>query len=276
MYHTLRMNQHLNLIGRYAEEPLRLRHLEALVHQGCRVDGNLGSHIPSRMLEGISCRHLLQLLMGIVAERTSRTSQENLVYLIVILAYQTLEDGTMLTIHWKDRRMILLCQSTNQFTCHYQGFLVGKTYLLASLDGVDGWFQTREAHHGGKHHIDRGSLYDVAKSLSTCIYLNIRFIAQQVLQLFVMCLIGDNNGSWMKLTSLCSKFLHSVVGCQAIYLIEVAMLLDDIQSLGADASGRTENTYLLFLHHFFISRVNAPLNRCLIPYYIYKGLICSL
>ena len=151
--------------------------------------------------------------------------------------------------------MILLCQSTNQFTCHYQGFLVGKTYLLASLDGVDGWFQTREAYHGGKHHIDRVSLYDVAKSLSTCIYLNIRFIAQQVLQLFVMCLIGNHHCGRMESVSLLCQFHHSVVGCQAIHLVEVTMLLDDIQSLSAYASGRTENTYLLFLHHFLFSWV---------------------
>ena len=46
----LRMDEYLYLIGRYTEEPLRLYHLKALVHQRCGVDGDLGPHVPCRML----------------------------------------------------------------------------------------------------------------------------------------------------------------------------------------------------------------------------------
>ncbi len=122
MHHALRMDEHLYLVGRYAEKPLRFRHLKSLVHEGSRVDGYLGAHIPGRMLEGISCRHLLQLLVGKIAERSARTGKENLVDLVLILAHQTLEDGTMFTIYREDRRMILLSQLTDRVHLPQRGF----------------------------------------------------------------------------------------------------------------------------------------------------------
>ena len=76
MHDALRMNQHLYLLGRNAKEPLCLCHLKTLVHQGCGIDGNLGTHIPGRMLEGIGSSYLLQLLVGKVAERTARAGEE--------------------------------------------------------------------------------------------------------------------------------------------------------------------------------------------------------
>ena len=114
---------------------------------------------------------------------------------------------------------------------------------------MDGWFQSREAHHRGKHHVDRISLHDVAESLCTCIDLDVRFVAEQILQFLIKCLIGDDDGSRMKLVRLGSQFLHTMVGSEAIDLVKVAMLFDDIQRLCADASRRTENTYLLFFHY---------------------------
>lgn len=246
MYHALRMDEHLYLVSRYAEKPLRFSHLKSLVHEGSGVDGYLGAHIPGRMLEGIGCRHLLQLLVGEIAERSARTGKEYLVDLVLILAHQALEDSAMFAIHREDRRMILLSQLADEFTCHNEGFLIGQTDFLAGLDGMDGWFQSREAHHRGKHHVDRISLHDVAESLCTCIDLDVRFVAEQILQFLIKCLIGDDDGSRMKLVRLGSQFLHTMVGSEAIDLVKVAMLFDDIQRLCADASRRTENTYLLF------------------------------
>ena len=248
MHNALRMDKHLYLISRNPEEPFSFCHLEALVHERSRIDGYLGAHIPGRMLEGIGSSHLLQLLVGIIAERTARTGQKNLLHLVVALTHQTLEDGTMLAVNREDRHMIFLCKIADQLTRYHQRFLVGKTYLLTRLDGMDGWFQAREAYHGSQHHIDRLSLYDIAKRLSTGINLDIRLITEHILQLLVASLIGYDHSSRMELASLLGKFLHSVVGGEAIYLVKVTVLLDDIKRLCTDTSRRTENTYLLFLH----------------------------
>ena len=47
----LRVNDHIDLIGRHAEQPVCLDHLQAFVHQGRRVDRDLASHPPRRMLQ---------------------------------------------------------------------------------------------------------------------------------------------------------------------------------------------------------------------------------
>ena len=248
MYDALWMNQHLNLLGRNAEEPLSLCHLETLVHQRRRINGNLGAHIPGRMLQRIGSGNLLQLLVGKVAERTARAGKEELLYLVITLAHQTLEDGAVLAIHRKDRHMVFLGKIADQLTSHHQGLLVGKTDLLASLDGMDGWLQTGKTYHGCKHHINRLCLHDIAERLGTGIDLDIRFITEQILQLVIMRLIGNHYSSRMELMRLLGKLLHPVIGGKAIYLVKVAVLLDDIQRLCANTSRRTENTYLLF--HF--------------------------
>ena len=62
VYDRLRMNQHLNLIGFYPEEPFGFNDLEALVHHRSRVDGDLGTHIPCGVPQGISLRHVSDFL----------------------------------------------------------------------------------------------------------------------------------------------------------------------------------------------------------------------
>ncbi len=96
----------------------------------------------------------LQLLVGEDCERSARTVRY-LVDFVLILAHQTLEDGAMFAIHREDRRMILLSQLADEFTCHNEGFPYSQTDFLAGLDGMDGWFQSREAHHRGKRHLDQ-------------------------------------------------------------------------------------------------------------------------
>ena len=68
---ALRMDQHLYLIGFDAEEPFGLDHLETLVHHRGRVDGDLGTHVPCRVLQGVGLRHVGDLLHRLQTERTA-------------------------------------------------------------------------------------------------------------------------------------------------------------------------------------------------------------
>ena len=49
----LRVNDDVDFVGADAEQPVRLDHLESLVHQRRRVDGDLAAHPPRRMLQRI-------------------------------------------------------------------------------------------------------------------------------------------------------------------------------------------------------------------------------
>ena len=89
------------------------------------------------MAERIGSSYLSQLLHGVMAERSARAGEQYLVYLVVVLAHQALEDGTVLAVDRQDGRMILLGLTAYQFASHDEGLLVGKTDLLAGLDGMD-------------------------------------------------------------------------------------------------------------------------------------------
>lgn len=71
MHDALRMHKHLDAVGFDAEEPLGFDDLEALVHQRSRVDGNLGAHGPSGVLEGVGGSDRAELLVGEGAEGTA-------------------------------------------------------------------------------------------------------------------------------------------------------------------------------------------------------------
>ena len=152
--YRLRMNQHLDLVGIDTEKPFSLDDLESLVHHRRRVDGDLRSHVPCGMAQGIILSHLLQLLASEQAERASTCREQNLLYLIVALTHNALENGGMLTIHRQYRSMVFLCQLAYQCTSHNKRFLVGETDGLASLYGMYRRRETGKAHHSGENHID--------------------------------------------------------------------------------------------------------------------------
>ena len=233
MHDALRMDEHLYPIGINTEEPLSLDNLKALVHHRGRVDCYLCAHIPCRMLEGIGCCHGLHLLKGELTERTARSREKDFLNLILMVAHKTLEDCRMFRINRKDRCMILLCKSHDKFSCHNEGFLVGKTNLLTSLYSMDCWVKTSETHHGGEYHVDRFSLYDIAESLCTGIDLDVRTIVEESLQLLILILIGDDHGSRTELTSLLGKQFHLIISSKTVSLKTLAVLFDDFKSLSA-------------------------------------------
>ena len=53
---------HVDLIRRHAEQPVRLDHLEALVHQRRRIDRDLPPHPPGRMLQRVGRGHVSSAL----------------------------------------------------------------------------------------------------------------------------------------------------------------------------------------------------------------------
>jgi hypothetical protein len=52
----LRMDEHLELVGREPEQVMRLDEFEALVHEGRRIDVDLGAHRPGRVAGGLDRR----------------------------------------------------------------------------------------------------------------------------------------------------------------------------------------------------------------------------
>ena len=125
MNNRLWMYQYLYLLGIDTEEPLGLNHFEALVHHRSRINGNLCAHIPGRMFQSISLRHVGYLLHRLQTERTAGSRQQDLFYRVHVLAHKTLEDGRVLAVDGQDGGVILLGQLQNQLASHHQRLLIG-------------------------------------------------------------------------------------------------------------------------------------------------------
>ena len=90
------------------------------------------------MAQGIGLSHRLQLFHIEVTERTATGSQQYLLNGIVVLAYQTLEDGGVFAVDRQDGRVVLLSQLQNQFASYHQCLLVGQGNGFVGLDGMNG------------------------------------------------------------------------------------------------------------------------------------------
>ena len=91
---TLALDNDLNFLRRQTEQPHSLDELEALIHQGGAVDGDLCTHVPVGMLEGIGLG-LAPQLFGLHAEEGAAGGrQQNFGQALgALLILQALEDG---------------------------------------------------------------------------------------------------------------------------------------------------------------------------------------
>ena len=169
---ALWVDSHLNLVSSHIEQPSSLDYLKAFVHHRCRVDGDLGSHIPVWMFQCLCRCHVAHLLVAESTERTATCRDDELVDRVVYLALQALEDCRMFAIDWENRHMIVGNELLYETTCHYERFLVGKGYGLVRLDSRDRRTQARKPHHGGYDDVDRLCLHHLTQGIGTSPHLD--------------------------------------------------------------------------------------------------------
>ena len=129
--------------------------------------------------------------------------------------------------------MVLLCQLQDKFTGNYQRLLVGQRNGLTGLDGMDGRRESGKAYHSRQYHVDRAGLHNFVEGLLAGIDLHVGQVAHQLLQFVQPLFVGYDDGSRFELVSLLCQQFYLVVGSQTVYLVHVAMLLDDLKSLCA-------------------------------------------
>ena len=134
--------------------------------------------------------------------------------------------------------MVFLRQGTDKFAGHNQCFFVGKTYLLTGFDGMYSGRKSRKTDHSSKHHVYRTGLYNLVECLFTGVYLNICEVFEQRAKLLVVRFVGDNHGSWPEFACLLCELFHAVVGRKAIDFVKIRVLIDDVECLRTDRTGR--------------------------------------
>ena len=105
-----------------------LNALQALVHEGGGVDGDLGAHGPRGMCEGIGTRHAVELVARAAKKRTARAGEPNTMSLAWVLPQIALEDGGVLRVDWN--KLARLRQRHKQVATDDEGLLVGKGKAL--------------------------------------------------------------------------------------------------------------------------------------------------
>ena len=132
---ALPLDNDLDLILRQTEEPRGLDQLKTLVHQGSRVDRDLGTHIPVGVLEGIRLRLGAQLLGAHTEERPAGGGQQDLFQRFgAVLILQALEDGAVLTVHRQQVDTVFLDGIGHQMSAGDKALLVGQRQIMAALD----------------------------------------------------------------------------------------------------------------------------------------------
>lgn len=126
--------------------------------------------------------------------------------------------------------MVLGHQAKDELTGDDKRFLVGQADLLAGLNGVDGRYQTCKAHHRSQHGIYRSGLHDFFQSFLSRIDFDVGTVRKRGLQFLVVILIGDDHSGRIELSGLCGQLLHTVVRREAVDLIAVGVLGDDVKS----------------------------------------------
>src|SRR5215471_10855334 len=96
------MNGDRDLVGGESEKPARLDYLEALVHQGCGVYGDLGPHLPGRVSKCLVDGSGLHLFKGCEPKRTPGCSKDEPFDFVILLAAQALVQCIMLAVDGKE------------------------------------------------------------------------------------------------------------------------------------------------------------------------------
>ena len=121
--------------ARHAEQPVRLDHLEPLVHQRRRIDRDLPAHPPGRMLQRVGRRSPLR----VPTPARPRNGPPEAVrieppHLGAVAAVQALVDGVVLAVDRQDRDAAPARRLGDDAAGHHEHFLVGERDRLAVLD----------------------------------------------------------------------------------------------------------------------------------------------
>src|SRR5690606_6469582 len=122
-----------------AEQLVGLDHLQALVHQGGGIDGDLGAHHPRGVLEGIRLGDGDEVGLRALAERAARGGKLQEIDLVDGTSRETLEDGGMLRIDGDETGFRVAAQrGVDQIAGHHHAFLVGQADGFSVADGFQG------------------------------------------------------------------------------------------------------------------------------------------
>ena len=134
--------------------------------------GDFGPHRPVGMIESLFYGDVLHLPACECAERPTACRQKNLAGFRHFFAVKTLEYGRMLRIDGEKLHTMLPDEGRYDGTSDHESLLIGQSYGLATLYGVDCREQSAVSDESGEHNIDIVGASGVSQSLLTAFNFN--------------------------------------------------------------------------------------------------------
>jgi hypothetical protein len=163
----LGMNDHVDPLVGCPEEMVGLHHLEALVHQGRRIDRDLAAHRPGRMVQGLLDGYIAQFVPRASAEGPAAGGDREPVDRAGRLPGDQLVQGRVLGVDRHDPRPGCLCERADELTAHDQGLLVGKSQVDPLPQRRDGRTESGRADECVQHQVGFGFDDQAHESLGT-------------------------------------------------------------------------------------------------------------
>ncbi|RIH90337.1 hypothetical protein Mgrana_03258 [Meiothermus granaticius NBRC 107808] len=219
------------------EQLNRLQHFQPLVKQRRGVNGDLGPHLPARMVEGLG-RGYPGKVGGFAQKRPPGRGQNQLGHALKRLADQGLEQGRVLRIHRQDLSPALPGFLPQQGPRRHHALLVGQGHPAPRLYRSPHPRQPSQAWDGRYHHLSGmgGDLFGWEH----------REAGKAVLQLSPQGFIGRDNLR-AKLGDLPGQGLEVSPRGQPHHPIPPPTA--DLEGLLTDAAGRAQNDHPLRIPH---------------------------
>ena len=234
----LRVDHHVDPVVVDPEQLVRLDHLEALVHQGRRVDGDLLAHGPGGMVQRRLHGHGRQFVCRTTAERPTGSRQDDVGDpFIHVVGSQALVDGAVLAVDRQQFGPRGGPDPLDHRACGDQGLLVGQAQALPSGKGRQGDREACEADHpvdghlrddsGVGHRIRAGQ--DLGAVRYPCNHLG----GQGG--------IGDGDHLGSEPGGLLDQHADRPCGADGHHVELVGSVGHDVERLGPDRAGRPEH-----------------------------------
>ncbi len=151
----LRVHQNVDLIRRQRKQIRGFNDFETLVHHRRRIDGDLLSHAPVRVFQGLRKRRLLDIGNGPGPERPARGGDDDAKQLFPIAGTQRLKQCVMLGIRGQDAGAGRGGALHEEITCANKAFLVRKRNRRAPIHGRERGLQSGSTADGGHDPVRR-------------------------------------------------------------------------------------------------------------------------
>ena len=235
---ALALDDNLNLILRQAEEPGSLDKLKALIHQSSGINGDLGTHVPVGVLEGVGFGLSAQFFGLHAKERAAGRGEQNFLQRFGAGGIlQALENGAMLAVHGQQLDAVLFDGVGDKVATGDKALFVGKGQVMAALDRSQRSGQTGDADNSVQH--DVGAIHgsQFTQTFGTLQQLGgIGLTSQRGGKFFVGSRVHHGHVPGVELMDLSQQFIHAGIGSQTEHGIPVHA--GNVQALGADGAGR--------------------------------------